>query len=148
LNAFINRLAQFHGTVADMEGLASLAADKLPRDWNDSDRERAALGLAELAQQFLRMETFARVKGRQAHRSAMALVVGVENQPTPLFREFEISDADRKDIAALVTAVEATLASANQTSRNVILAALAEISTRYMQNETREKAKTTKRRRS
>lgn len=139
LNAFVNRLGQFHGTAADMEGLAGLAADKLPRDWNDADRERAAVGLADLAQQFLRTETFARVKGRQARRSAMAVVVGVENQPTTLFREFEISDADRKDISTLVTAVEATLETANQTSRNVILAALAEISTRYLQTELHQK---------
>jgi hypothetical protein len=140
LNAFVNRLAQFHGTAIDMEGLAGLAADKLPRDWNDADRERAAVGLADLAQQFLRAETFARVKGRRSHRSAMAVVVGVENQPTPLFREFEISDADRKDISSLVTAVEATLENASQTSRNVILAALAEISTRYLEAEPQQKA--------
>lgn len=146
LNAFVNRLAQFHGTVADMEGLTGLAADKLPRDWSDADRERAAIGLADLSQQFLRAETFARVKGREARRSAMAVVVGVENQPTPLFREFEISDADRKDIAALVEAVETTLEAASQTSRNVILAALAEISARYLTPETQIKPPRTRRR--
>lgn len=146
LNAFVSRLAQFYGTVADMEGLAGLAADKLPRDWNDSDRERAALQLAELAQRFLRAETFARVKGRSARRSALAVVVGVNDQPTPLFREFEISDADRKDIAAIVSAVEETLATANQASRTVILAALAEISTHYLQAEPEKPARTRKQR--
>jgi len=146
LNAFGNRLAQFHGTVADMEGLAGLAADKLPRDWSDGDRERAAIGLADLSQQFLRAETFARVKGRQAHRNALAVVVGIDNQPTPLFREFEISDADRKDISELVTAVAATLETANQNSRTVILAALAEISARYLQADPQPKPARARRR--
>lgn len=145
LSAFVNRLAQFHGTTVDVEGLAGLAADKLPRDWSDADRERAAVGIADLAQQFLRAETFARVKGRQAHRSALAVVVGVQNQPMPLFREFEISDADRADIASLVAAVDQTLESANQTSRNVILAALAEISTRYLDGAPQTKETRTRR---
>lgn len=146
LNAFVNRIAQFHGTVADMEGLAGLAADKLPRDWSDGDRERAAMALADLSQQFLRAETFARVKGRRAHRSALAVVVGVDDQPTPLFHEFEISDADRKDISALVAAVDATLEISSQTSRNVILAALAEISARYLGPDAQPKSPTSRRR--
>lgn len=139
-NAFAGRLSQFHGTLQDMEGLAGLAADRLPRDWSDSERERAAMGLAELAQMFLRTETFARVKGRRARRSALALVVGVENQPMPLFREFEISDADESEIAELVLTVERALARSTSRSRNIILGALTQISARYLQEEPEKEA--------
>src|SRR5690606_36345356 len=114
---------------------AGLAADRLPRDWSDSDRERAALGLAALAQMYLRTETYARVKGRRARRSALALVVGVENQPMPLFREFEVSDADEKKIAEIVSTVERALERADARDRDLILGALARISTRYLQEE-------------
>ncbi len=133
-NAFAARLAQFHGTVQDMEGLAGLAADRLPRDWTDTERERAALGLAELAQTFLRAETFARVKGRKASRTALAVVVGVEGQPTPLFREFEISDADQKEVAALVSAVETALSFATPNNPKIILGALTQIAAHYLQD--------------
>jgi hypothetical protein len=43
LNAFIGRLAQFHGTDQDIEGLASLASNKPPRDWTDPDLNQAGL---------------------------------------------------------------------------------------------------------
>jgi hypothetical protein len=132
LDAFIGRLAQFHGTQEDMEGLASIAASKLPRDWNDSDRERARVGIADLAGAFLKLETLARVKGRKDRRQAIAVMVGHDSAPLPLFGEFEVSDADRKDINALATAVDAALANADDNRREVILAALAQVTSRYL----------------
>ena len=78
LEAFIIRLAQFQGRDEDMEGLASMAVNKPPRDWVDPDVDRAAVELAELAQRFIRAEAFARVKGRQDKRHAMAVVVGMD----------------------------------------------------------------------
>lgn len=132
LDAFIGRLAQFHGTQEDMEGLASIAANKLPRDWNDSDRERARVGIAELAGAFLKLETMARVKGRKGRRQAIAVMVGQDGVPLPLFGEFEVSDADRKDVSALATAVDAALAHSDHKRREVIMAALAEVMSRYL----------------
>jgi len=64
LNAFVGRLSEFSGGEEGIEGLASLAANKPPRDWTDSDLDRAALEIANLAQMFVKAENFARVKGR------------------------------------------------------------------------------------
>ncbi|MEO0853479.1 MAG: ATP-binding protein, partial [Cyanobacteria bacterium J06648_11] len=135
LDAFIGRIAQFHGTDEDMEGIASIAASKLPRDWNDGDRERARVELAQLAQTFLKLETFARVKGRKGKRQALAVVVGRESAPLPMFGEFQVSDADHKDISALVTAVDKALSKADGQRREIILAALVEITARYLEDE-------------
>lgn len=139
LDAFIGRLAQFHGTQEDMEGLASIAASKLPRDWNDSDRERARVGIAELAGAFLRLETMARVRGRKDRRQAMAVMVGHDGAPLPLFSEFEVSDADRKDISALATAVDLALSQSDHKRREVILAALVQVTSRYLDDKDQEK---------
>ena len=46
-----------------MESLASMATNKPARNWVDSDINRAAVELAQLAQQFIRAEVFAHVKG-------------------------------------------------------------------------------------
>lgn len=132
LNAFIGRIAQFKGTDTDIEGLASLAANKPPRDWTDPDLNQAALELASFAQQFIRTEAFARVKGRGDKRHAMAVVVGTGNQPTPTSREFSVTDADRGAIDDLIYRVELILGQADQEQKHVILAALAEISARFM----------------
>lgn len=132
LNAFVGRIADFEGTVEDFEGLASLAANKPPNDWIDADLDRAALEITEFAQRFNKSEAYARVKGRTDKRHAMAVVVGIGGRPTPILEEFDITDADRTTVNEIILRVEAVLEGGNQEQRNVILAALAEVSAKYM----------------
>jgi hypothetical protein len=134
LNAFIGRLAQFQGTDQDVEGLASLASNKPPRDWTDPDLNQAALELAGFAQQFIRTEAFARVKGRDDKRHAMAVVVAIGGQPTPRSHEFSVTEQDRSAIEDLIYRVELTLKQVSQQEKHVILAALAELSARFMKD--------------
>ncbi len=133
LDAFIGRISQFDGSDESFEGIASLAANKPPRDWIDPDLDQAAIELADMAQKFLRAETFARVKGRPDKRQAMAVVIGVNGRPAPLLEEFDIADSDRAAVNALIERVAATLDESDTSQRSIILAALAELSTRYMQ---------------
>ncbi len=132
LDAFIGRLTQFGGTNSDTEGIASLAANKPPRDWVDSDLDQASIEVADMAQRFLRAETFARVKGRPDKRHAMAVVIGMGGRPAPFLEEFAISDAYRVNVNDLIVRIVAALDDADISRRIVILAALAELSTRYM----------------
>lgn len=135
LEAFVGRLTQFHGTREDMEGVASIAANKLPRDWNDGDRERAAIGIVELAALFLRTETMARVKGRKDRRQALAVVVGKDSSPHSLFQEFEVADIDRHDVEQLASIVDKVLSEADQNRRDIILAALVEVTSKYIDSD-------------
>jgi hypothetical protein len=132
LDALIGRLSQFDGSDDSFEGIASLAANKPPRDWVDPDLDQAAIELADLAQKFLRAETYARVKGRPDKRQAMAVFVGVNGRPTPLLEEFDIADSDRAAVNALISRVAAALEESDTSRRSIILAALAELSARYM----------------
>lgn len=134
LNAFIGRLSQFQGAHSDIEGLASLAVNKPPQDWTDPDLNQVTLELASFAQQFILVEAFARVKGRGDKRHAMAVVVGMDGQPTPFSHEFSVTDSDYDAIQDLIHRVELTLAQADQQQKNIIMAALAELSARYMRN--------------
>ena len=132
LEAFVVRLAQFQGGDEDMESLASMATNKPSRNWVDSDIDRAAVELAELAQQFNRAEIFARVKGRPDKRHAMAVVVGMGGRPTPVHDEFDITDLERGGVDALIAQVDTALNRSGEKRRNIILAALAELSARYL----------------
>ena len=132
LEAFIGRLSHFDGSDEAFEGIASLAANKPPRDWVDPDLDRAAIEIADIAQKFLRAETFTRVKGRPEKRHAMAVIIGMEGQHTPLLEEFHVGDADRDAIDAVIERVAAALLKADTNHRSIILAALAELSARYM----------------
>ena len=133
LDAFVGRIVRFDGSHESFEGIASLAASKPPSDWVDPDLDRAAIELADMAQRFLRAETYARVKGRPDKRQAMAVVIGMDGRPAPLLEEFDIADADRAAVDALVERVAAALEETDTSRHSIILAALAELSTRYMQ---------------
>jgi hypothetical protein len=133
LDAFVGRLARFDGSDDGFEGVASLAANKPPRDWADPDLDRAAIELAAMAQKFIRTETYARVKGRPEKRHSMAVVIGMDGRPAPLLEEFDIADSDRAAVNDLIKRVAMALDEADISRRSIILAALAELSTRYMQ---------------
>ena len=135
LEAFIIRLAGFHGDDADIENLAGMAVNKPPRQWVDADIDRAAVELADMAQRFMRAEVFAHVKGRSDKRHAMAVVVGMDGRPVPMHEEFDVADHDRADVRQLMEGMEKTLFDSGEARRNVILAALAELSARYLDTE-------------
>ena len=133
LEAFIVRLGQFQGSNEDMESLASMATKKPARNWVDSDIDRATVELAEMAQQFIRAEVFAHVKkGRSDKRHAMAVVVSMDGRPTPVHDEFDITDLERGGVDALIEQVNTALNRSGEKRRNIILAALAELSARYL----------------
>ena len=134
LDAFVGRLSQFDGSNESFEGIASLAANKPPRDWVDPDYDHAAIDLVDMAQKFLRAETYARVKGRPNKRQAIAVVIGLDGRPAPLLEEFDIVDSDRAAVNDLVECVAAALEEADINRRGIVLAALAELSTRYMRD--------------
>ena len=132
LEAFIVRLARFEGRDEDMESLAGMAINKPPRDWVDPDIDRASIELAEMAQRFVRAESFAHVKGRRDKRHAMAIVVGMEGRPEPIHAEFDVADQDRSGVRSLMASMETTLRNSGEARQNIILAALAELSARYL----------------
>ena len=126
------RLAQFLGTDADMESLASMVANKPAQSWVDPDIDRATVELADVAQRFMRLESFAHVKGRFDNRHSMAVTVGMSGQPTTVHDEFEVTSMERPDVQHLASEIGRALQSAGEERRNVILAALAEVSALYL----------------
>lgn len=139
LDAFTGRISSFDATPESFEGIASLAVNKPPRDWVDPDLDRAAIEIAELAQRFVRAETFARVKGRTSKRQAMALIMGTDDRPAPLLREFDVADSDKAEVEKLVEALTEALDAS--IPENVVLAALASIGSRYMEVQKKSKRK-------
>ena len=132
LEAFVIRVAQFEGREKEIEGLAGMAVNKPPRDWVDADIDRATVELANMAQRFIRAEAFARVKGRKDKRHAMAVVVGMGGQPKLVHDEFEITDRDQSAVRELIDRMDGALRGNGRERRDIILAALAELSARYL----------------
>lgn len=139
LEAFVVRLTQFRGSDEDMESLAGMAANKPVRNWVDADADKAALELAALAQQFIRVENFAHVRGRSDKRHAMAVVVGMRGRPESFHDQFEIMETERQEVEALIADIDKTLHQQDEHRRHIILTALAELSARYLRGTTRDK---------
>ena len=135
LNAFISRLSQYGLSERDLEGIASLVANKPPRDWTDPDLDRTSVGLADMAQKFIRAENFARVKGRMDKRSSMAVVVGLNGRPVPFHAEFEVAESEKEIVEEIIKRLEGVIDTEDPTKRHLLLAALAEFGSRYMVNE-------------
>ena len=91
LDAFATRLTTYAGTEEEIEGIASLAANRPPRDWVDRDIDQARVEIAALAQDFVKAEGLAHVKGRGDRRHAMALYFGDPKRASPVTPEFDIA---------------------------------------------------------
>jgi hypothetical protein len=126
LDAFATRLSTFTGNIDEIEGIASLAASKPPRDWVDRDIDQATVEIAALAQAFVKAESLAHVKGRKDRRQAMSVVFGDSRRPSPINPEFDISIDEQVDVDELVMQFHALLVK-NHVSRDVALAAIAEL---------------------
>ena len=129
LDAFATRLASFSGEAEEIEGLASLAANKPPRDWVDRDIDHARVEIAALSQEFVRAEAFAHVKGREDGRVKMAIFISDPSRPSPVRPDFDIGSAQQRLVRELVAELERVLTAAGA-ERDVALAAVAELGAR------------------
>ncbi len=135
LDAFATRLSTFDGSVEAVEGLASLAANKPTRDWVDRDVDAAQIELAALAQEFLRAEGLAHVKGRRGKRVRIAVFVSEPGSPALVTQEVSVSDRERVLARELAEEMRSKLQLAG-VPRSVVLAALAETMSGFAREET------------
>ena len=135
VEAFAGRIASFDGSEKAFEGIVSLVANKPPRDWVDLDFDRVLVETAEISRSFLRAETFARVKDRDEKRQAVAVMFGTSESLSPITEEFYVRDTDQESIENIIVEVEGLLSGLDENRREVVLAALAKLSTKYIKKE-------------
>lgn len=142
LDAFAARLSTYQGHDMDVEGLASLAADKPTRDWIDLDVNRAKLRIAELSQQFNHVEAFGRVQNREDYRQAVAFMVGLNGKPKTYVHEFTIKQPQQKIVQDLEDKLHQFLSGHKRIESDLLLAALANVGARLLEeDEPKAKAK-------
>lgn len=124
LDALATRLTSFEGTIEEIEGIVSLAANKPSRDWVDRDVDAARIELAALAQQFLRAEGFGHLKGRTDGHVTMVVYMSDPSFPAPSATEIQLDSAEREQADALASKL-AKLLGQEGASPNVALGALA-----------------------
>lgn len=126
LSALATRLEAYTGTLEDIEGIASLAANKPSREWVDRDVDAARIELAALAQQFLKTETFNRGAAGGAGRTAFAIYMSDPSFPAPMAPELDLDADERRHADALAVKLRALLDAEAQSSA-IALGALAQV---------------------
>lgn len=105
LNAFSSRIKDYDGSVERLEGILSLAANKPPKTWADSDIDNALLELTGWATRFRQVEALANVQGREPTREAFAVVIGSGGSTKSLMRNFDISKNDREKASKIANQI-------------------------------------------
>jgi hypothetical protein len=123
LDAFSLRLANYQGTLDDVESLVSLAVNKPVRDWTDRDIELAFVQLGTWAFEFRKVETFAPLRDRPATRRAFAVVFGLGDGNATTSRSFDIASSDIHTVKRLADEIRSK---SDGIVLDVFLAALAE----------------------
>lgn len=146
LDAFAGRIATYKGTQTDVEGIASLAADKPIKDWIDLDVNRAKLRIAELAHQFNHIEAYGRVQNREDYRQAVAFMVGLNGKPRTYVHEFTVKQNEQKNIKDLENKIREVINGHTNKDTELLLAALANIGADILDkykisSESKEKSK-------
>lgn len=139
--AFATRAAAIETGTGDIEGLVSMLLHRPARNWSDRDREQALTEVARYGRRFREIEALAVVRDRRSHTEALALVVGLDPLTPPLMRSFVLTDLEKVAAANLADRVLATLG-ADQTDRQMQLAALARAVASLAADESEEEAKT------
>mgnify|MGYP002738551122 CR=1 FL=1 len=128
VNAFINRLVNYDGSIAQIEGLGSLAANKPPRDWVDTDLDRARIEIVAFTESFKRTENYSRIKGKLKRGSSVSIMLGVKSESEPLFADIHIGTSDSSVVDSLAKSLQAVLNDTYEDNDDIALAALSKVS--------------------
>jgi hypothetical protein len=109
LDAFAARLFTFDDSREAIEGIASLAANRPPRDWVDRDVDAARVELAALAREFLRAEGLAHVQGRGSGRFSVALYLSDPAREGLLMPEVSVDADDLARARQIASSLRATM---------------------------------------
>ena len=125
LDAFATRLSSYDGSDEALEGIASLAANKPPRDWVDRDVDAAKAELAALAREFLRAEGLSHVQGRDIGRYSFAVYLSDPMRQGLIAPEVSVDGEDLARARSLAASLRAMVG--DGVERDVALAAAAEL---------------------
>jgi hypothetical protein len=126
LDSFATRLSTYIGDQRDLEGLVSLAINKPPRDWGDTDIDAAILQIGKWAMEFRRVEALAYLQNRTSTRRAFAVAFGASNNRSSS-TVIDISNDESEALQEVVSNLRKTISNTKNIRNHVILAALAEV---------------------
>lgn len=131
IDALATRLSSFEGTLDDIAGIASLAANKPLKDWIDLDVDRAKQEIVSLCYGFKKAELLARVQGRKTNRHSLALITALSGKEEIYDLEFNLLDDNKETILKLKELILQEIL-AKSVDAEIAIAAIAELAAEYI----------------
>ena len=131
IDALATRLSSFNGTLDDIAGIVSLAANKPIKDWIDLDVDRAKQEIVSLCYGFKKAELLARVQGRKTNRHSLALITALSGDQEIYDLEFVLLDDKKETILKLKKLIHKEI-SARSVDAEVVIAAITELAAEYI----------------
>lgn len=134
LEAFANRILEFDGSDATIEGFVSLAVNTPPSEWSDATSNAAELALADLALKFRHAEMLAAIKERRPTRHAIGLVFGTGEHGKTVMRAIDVGQDEQERVLEMSSKI-LEIGANNSYDTRLILAALAEAGSLLLEKE-------------
>ncbi|MDE0292474.1 MAG: ATP-binding protein [Candidatus Dadabacteria bacterium] len=131
IDALATRLSSYDGTLDDIAGIASLAANKPVKDWIDLDVDRAKQEIVSLCYGFKKAELLARVQGRKTNRHSLALITALSGEEEIYDLEFNLLDDKKETILKLKKLIHQEI-STESVDAEIAIAAIAELAAEYI----------------
>ena len=140
LDAFARRLQQADDRNHWIESIASLAVNKPPREWTDSDIDRAKAEMFEFCNRFKRIELYAMKKAKQPGAYSVAMFVDDANQTHEYLQSLYLTGDQKKQKQKIHMQLSDMLES-TEVDKEVHLAALTDLARELMSEQQKEKVR-------
>jgi len=134
LEAFIVGLQNFEINGDSMNSIASNCISKPTNEWVDNDYDQASIELADLAQEFVRLESLAFVKGKKVNQNSMSIIIGEGGRTTVQQDQFLISKEDKKKADKIKNSIQSLLKEQKQ-PKKIMLSALSDAASELMKKK-------------
>ncbi|WP_135074888.1 hypothetical protein [Terasakiella sp. SH-1] len=126
LKSFASRLSNFSGDNNQVESIAGLVGEAIPKKWRDGDLKKAKMELTAIATQFRREEALAHVKTDMSEgHQAIAVVVGTGKEAETHMESANLTKQQAKDVQMYAEQLNDLLGKLSD-NRTIQIATLAE----------------------
>lgn len=101
LNSFVAHLAEFTGSLLEMEFICGLIAGQPVDKWRDLEPDRVAVQLSDFAYRFRRVELFGD-SGNSPTQTVVMMMAGVGDSERSVVRRAQVSVSDQKKLQPIV----------------------------------------------
>ena len=109
LDPFILQMQTFKNTNESAEGVLLILLKKNPKNMNDNDIEKVQILLSEAIDQFVKVETHAKISNRKYKSTSLSILYGGSSNKEVYDFNFKLSATEKKEAKKIAQNIEDTI---------------------------------------